>query len=77
MLEPFPLDLNKLIKISKIEKPKPQEFEIRIVIWETYNIPLSKGKKKNDIFIKATLDGTATGHGKEMTLETDTHMVMV
>lgn len=75
LLEPFPLDLNKLVKTLKIEQPKPQEFEIRVVIWETHDIPMAKGKKKMDIYIKGTLDATATGINKEITLETDSHMV--
>lgn len=42
--------------IPKFEKPKPQKYEIRLIIWEVQNLPLN-GKKAIDIFFRATLDG--------------------
>ena len=38
-IEPFPSKIAKLIPPSAIEPPQPQEFEIRLIIWETFNIP--------------------------------------
>lgn len=37
-IEPFPLDVAKLIPPSSIDPPQPLEFEIRLIIWETFNI---------------------------------------
>jgi hypothetical protein len=41
-VEVLPLDIAKKTKPAKIEPPPPQEYELRLVIWETRNIPLEK-----------------------------------
>eukprot|EP00828_Plagiopyla_frontata_P023412 TRINITY_DN3002_c0_g1_i1.p3 TRINITY_DN3002_c0_g1~~TRINITY_DN3002_c0_g1_i1.p3 ORF type:complete len:230 (-),score=39.42 TRINITY_DN3002_c0_g1_i1:180-869(-) len=53
--------------------PEPQEFEIRIVIWEVENVPIPTGSTTIDLFVKVEQDSYGwTGSMTEK--ETDTHM---
>lgn len=66
------VDDSRKIPVSKIKSVKEETYEIRIIIWETREVPLTNGDSV-DIFIKCTFD--PTGWSKdEITLETDTHM---
>lgn len=56
---------------SKIKTIHRENYEIRIVIWETRDIPLVDGGSV-DIFVKCTLDPTGWSED-EITKETDTH----
>ena len=50
-----------------IEKPPPQEFEVRAIIWRAQNVPNSDMiTKMNDLFVKAWLENMPKQ-------ETDTH----
>jgi hypothetical protein len=53
--------------------PQPADFEVRLIVWETFDIPKSPSKSVVDIFIKAAMDSTATGTNEEVCKETDTH----
>ena len=44
-VEIFPQKMAKYMKAAKIERPPPQEYELRLVIWETRNVPLGKKVK--------------------------------
>ncbi|EAR93381.2 C2 domain protein (macronuclear) [Tetrahymena thermophila SB210] len=74
-LEPFPFDVARIIPPSTIEKPQPMEFEIRLIIWETFDIPISNPIQKStvDIFLTVSLDSTANIKGEEIVKETDVH----
>jgi len=50
-VEVLPVARAKQIKPSKIEPPMPENYELRLVIWETKNVYL-EGKKSIDVFIK-------------------------
>jgi C2 domain len=60
MLEMFVevLDSNtsKLVPISKIAKPLPEKYELRLIIWKCENIPKREDKTTNDIFFKVQFD---------------------
>jgi hypothetical protein len=60
------------IPMSKIENVHKETYEIRIVIWETRDIPRVNGDSV-DIFLKCTFDPTGWSDD-EVTKETDTHM---
>ena len=46
----------KLIPVSKIAKPLPEKYELRLVIWKCQKIPLSEEKDTVDIFFKVQFD---------------------
>lgn len=50
-VEVLPASRAKHIRPSKIEPPLPENYELRLVIWETRNVYL-ENKKKVDLFIK-------------------------
>lgn len=50
-VEVLPSNRAKLILPSKIEPPPPENYELRLVIWETRNVILET-KKTVDLFIK-------------------------
>jgi|APSaa5957512535_1039671.scaffolds.fasta_scaffold466107_1 protein involved in temperature-dependent protein secretion len=66
------IDDSRKIPISKMKSIKEETYEIRIVIWETKEIPLTDGDSV-DIFIRCTFDPTGWS-SDEVTLSTDTHM---
>lgn len=57
---------------AKFEQPKPGKYQIRLIIWEAFEIPLGE-KKVVDVVFKVTLDNEGWTVG-ETTKETDTHM---
>ena len=60
------------IPAAKFEPPKPVKYQIRLIIWEVFDIP--KGDRKTiDVFFKVTLDNEGWAVD-EVTKETDTHM---
>lgn len=66
------IDDARKIPVSKMKTIKEETYEIRIVIWETKEIPLTDGDSV-DIFIRCTFDPTGWS-SDEVTLSTDTHM---
>lgn len=82
-IEVLPLDISREIPPAPIQRPAPQEYEVRVIILETFNIPRNEKKVWSDIldyennvvdiFVKAAMDATATGTEKEEEKETDTH----
>ena len=46
----------KITPPAKIERPPPQEYEMRLIIWETRNLPYENGKKRIDAMIKVSYD---------------------
>ena len=52
--------------------PKPNEFEIRVIIYETFDIPIINGDKVN-IFVKCMFDPDGWT-GDEIVKSTDTHL---
>lgn len=72
LIEPLHSSELRKVPAAKFEPPKPIKYQIRLIIWEAFDIP--KGDKKAvDVFFKVTLDneGWATD---EITKETDTHL---
>jgi hypothetical protein len=57
---------------AKFDQPKPGKYQIRLIIWEAFEIPLGE-KKAVDVVFKVTLDNEGWTVG-EVTKETDTHM---
>lgn len=55
-----------------MKQQQAQTFEIRMIIWETREIPLVNGESV-DIFLKVTFDPTGWTED-EVTKCTDTHM---
>jgi len=70
-LEVIPIDMIRHSPLLSLERPKPNEFEIRVVIFETLDIP--KTDKFVNIVVKVVFDpdGWGTDPVKK---ETDTHM---
>ena len=58
--------------MANIELPTPNEYEIRIIIYETFNIPIINGSKVN-IFVKCMFDPDGWT-GDEIVKSTDTHL---
>ena len=54
-VEILPMSRAKYIKPAKIEPPPPENYELRLVIWETKNVFL-EGHKTVDIFLKVSFD---------------------
>jgi len=75
-IEVLPIDIAREIAPSPLSKPTPQEYEIRLVILETFHLPLNTKTKNNvvDIFVRATIDASASGKDAEISRETDTHL---
>lgn len=68
------LNLSEIRKVprAKFEPPKPVKYQIRMIIWEAFDIP--KGDRKAiDVFFKVTLDNEGWTVA-EVTKETDTHL---
>lgn len=61
-MEVLPLDVARVVPPSKLVERQPQEYEVRLIIWETFNIPKTT-KKVVDIFCKVTMDSSATISG--------------
>ena len=49
------------------------QFEIRLVVWEVYNVSKPVGRDIIDIYISISLDPDANKDGIEVTKQTDTH----
>ncbi|EGR29195.1 hypothetical protein IMG5_161110 [Ichthyophthirius multifiliis] len=72
-IEPFPTDIARIIPQSNIQKPSPQEFEIRLIVWEVFNIVLPEGKKSINMYVSVSLDKNANINQEEVTKQTDNH----
>ena len=72
-LEVLPTDLAREIEPAPLNPPVPQEYEVRLIIWETFEIPKVATKKVVDIMLRVAMDPTATGTDKEVAKETDVH----
>jgi len=70
-LEILPNELARSYPVAKIEPPKPTEYEIRLVIYETFDIP--KSGDVIDLFVQVSFapDGWS---GEETVKRTDVHM---
>ena len=62
MLEMFVevLDMQaaKLIAVSKIAKPLPEKYELRLIIWRCQKVPLGEEKDTVDLYFKVQFDPT-------------------
>ncbi|EGR34566.1 hypothetical protein IMG5_007260 [Ichthyophthirius multifiliis] len=72
-IEPFPVDIARIIDPSNIQKPSPLEFEIRLIVWEVFNVPLNQDKKPLSMYVSVALDGNANINGEEIIKQTDVH----
>jgi hypothetical protein len=45
-VEVFPLDVARIVEPGKMIEPKPQDYEVRVILWETFGIP-KVGEKVN------------------------------
>ena len=72
-VEILPLSRAKMIKPAKIERPPPEEYEMRLVIWETRGLPYEGGKKSIDAMITVTYD--PEGYlSEDVQKQTDVHL---
>lgn len=72
LIEALHLTETRKIPAAKFEPPKPVKYQIRLIIWEAFEIP--KGDRKAiDVFFKVTLNNEGWT-ADEITKETDTHM---
>ena len=72
-VEILPQARAKIVRPAKIERPPPEEYEMRLVIWETRNLPYENGKKRIDVMIKVSYD--PEGYMEEdIQKETDCHL---
>lgn len=55
-VEIFESQAAKLIPISKIAKPTPEEYELRLILWKCEDIP--KENETIDIYFRAHFDPT-------------------
>jgi len=69
VLEP---DEAREVEMPTLEPPKPQKFEIRLIIWDVNEVPI-EGKKALKLFMKATMnsEGWSTEGIEKLT---DTHL---
>lgn len=65
-VEVLPLDIARDIPPSNLNPPAPMEYEVRLIVLETFEIPKNPPKKVVDIFLKASIDASATGNNKEI-----------
>ena len=63
---------SRKIPVSKMKVVESRTFEIRLVVWETREVPLVDGDSV-DIYVKVTFDQTGWSED-EVLKETDTHM---
>jgi len=71
-VEVLPQARAKHIKPAKIEPPPPENYELRLVIWETRNVFLER-KKQVDVFINVSYDPEGW-LGSPTKKSTDTHL---
>ena len=72
-VEVLPANRAKLCPPAKIERPPPEEYELRLVIWETRGLPYEDGRKTIDAMITVTYD--PEGYlGKTIQKQTDCHL---
>ena len=72
-VEVLPASRAKLCPPAKIERPPPEEYELRLVIWETRGLPYEDGRKTIDAMITVTYD--PEGYlGKTVQKQTDCHL---
>ena len=72
-VEILPLSRAKMIKPAKIERPPPEEYEMRLVIWETRGLPYEGGKKSIDAMITVSYD--PEGYlSEDVQKQTDVHL---
>ncbi|CAD8189110.1 unnamed protein product [Paramecium pentaurelia] len=72
-LEVLPIDIARDIEPAPLQAPLPQEYEVRLIIWETFEIPKVATKKVVDIMVTVAMDASATGKDAEVSKETDVH----
>ena len=53
--EVIPIELTRFIPPSVIQPPSEEEYELRLIIWETRDVYLADGDKV-DIFLKVIYD---------------------
>jgi len=70
--EVIPADDAKHIDVSKIQTLKREKYEIRLIIWETKEVPLTNGDSV-DIYVRVTFDPTGWAED-EVVKCTDTHL---
>ena len=72
-VEILPQSRAKMIKPAKIERPPPEEYEMRLVIWETRGLPYEGGKKSIDAMITVSYD--PEGYlSEDVQKQTDVHL---
>jgi hypothetical protein len=71
-VETIQADLTRLQPPTKIEQPKPKIYEIRIVLYETFEVPFAPGNSTVNIYIKCMFDPEGWSV-EEIVKETDCH----
>jgi len=71
-IEVLPAEIARSLPFAKIEPPKPQEFEMRVIIYETFDVPRGPNGTV-DIYVQATLLSSEGWTGDNIIKNTDTH----
>eukprot|EP01017_Pseudomicrothorax_dubius_P008779 TRINITY_DN12906_c0_g1_i2.p1 TRINITY_DN12906_c0_g1~~TRINITY_DN12906_c0_g1_i2.p1 ORF type:complete len:474 (-),score=109.87 TRINITY_DN12906_c0_g1_i2:120-1541(-) len=66
-------EYEKSVPVMKIEQPRAQEFEIRLIIWETLNLAPKPDGSALDIKVTVYYDPEGWS-GEDQSRDTDTHM---
>mmetsp|Transcript_3157 Transcript_3157/g.3062 ORF Transcript_3157/g.3062 Transcript_3157/m.3062 type:complete len:246 (+) Transcript_3157:1660-2397(+) len=70
-VEVLTLDQARKLPLANLSLQSSEEYEIRLIIWETRDVPLVNGETVN-IFMRVLFDPTGWS-SEEVTKETDTH----
>jgi hypothetical protein len=70
-VEVLTLDEARKIPMAKLQSQSKEEYELRLIIWETRDVPLVNGESV-DIFVKVVFDPTGWA-GSQIEKKTDTH----
>lgn len=72
VLQVLDLEETSEVPIPKFEAPQPQNFEIRLIIWEVFDIPLN-GKDSISIFVRAYTENEGWSSNR-LSKDTDPHL---
>ncbi len=70
-VEVLTLEEARKTPMARLQQERKDEYEIRLIIWETRDVPILSGKSV-DIFVKVQFDPTGWSGG-QIEKSTDTH----
>lgn len=72
LLQVLDLEQARRTVLPNIEPPKPESFEIRLIIWEVDGVPVEEDQPLN-VYVRATID-LRGWHDDGISRNTDTHL---